>query len=80
MFTVPPVSTPTLPTSPAAPGPTQAGVTSACVKWDTVQDGDSCSGFISEYGVTLEQLVQWNPAVGEMCTNLWGGYAVCVGV
>lgn len=80
---VPPVSSPT-PTAPAGPppppGPTQVGVTPACMKWDTVEGGKDCSTFETVYGVTLEQLVLWNPAIGSDCTNLWGGYAVCVGV
>lgn len=79
---VPPATepTPTPPTGPAPPGPTQVGVAPGCVKWDIVEDGKDCAVFETVYGVTLEELVLWNPAIGSDCTNLWGGYAVCVGV
>lgn len=70
------------PTQPGVPppAPTQNGVDDSCMEWDTVQAGDSCSTFMDRYGITLEQMVEWNPAVGVECAGLWGGYAVCVGV
>lgn len=36
--------------------------------------------FLERYGLTLETLVEWNPAIGKGCEYLWQGYAVCVGV
>lgn len=68
--------TPTTTTTPTntggAPGPTQTGQAANCNRWDLVQDGDSCDVFTKKYpGLTLGDLVEWNPAIGSQCTNLW---------
>lgn len=63
---------------PAAP--TQSGEAANCNKYYTVQSGDSCAKIESQFAITFQQLYQWNPAIGSDCTNLWVGYAICVGV
>ncbi|KAI1114379.1 hypothetical protein F5Y14DRAFT_175542 [Nemania sp. NC0429] len=63
---------------PAAP--TQTGTAPNCNKYYTVQSGDGCDKIEAQFGITLQQLYQWNPAIGADCTNLWLGYAICVGV
>ncbi|KAK7915205.1 hypothetical protein PG985_012908, partial [Apiospora marii] len=63
---------------PAAP--TQSGAAPNCNKYYTVQSGDGCEKIESQFGITLKELYQWNPAIGSDCTNLWLGYAICVGV
>ncbi|KAB5578705.1 hypothetical protein GE09DRAFT_1090733 [Coniochaeta sp. 2T2.1] len=64
----------------APPGPTQPGEAPNCNKYYVVQSGDGCPKIQSQFGITFQQLYQWNPAIGSDCTNLWLGYAVCVGV
>ncbi|GKZ21588.1 hypothetical protein AbraCBS73388_007489 [Aspergillus brasiliensis] len=61
-------------------GPVQTGIASNCDAYYTVASGDSCPAIESRYDLTFAQLYQWNPAIGSDCTNLWVGYAVCVGV
>ncbi|KAK3369408.1 hypothetical protein B0T24DRAFT_707942 [Lasiosphaeria ovina] len=64
----------------APPGPTQPGEAANCNEYYVVQSGDGCPKIQSQFGITFQQLYQWNPAIGSDCTNLWLGYAVCVGV
>lgn len=75
-----PVSTATSGGTAAPPAPTQSGIASDCDKYYTVASGDSCSKIETQYNVTLAELYTWNPSIGSTCTNLWVGYAVCVGV
>ncbi|KAL6230075.1 hypothetical protein BDW75DRAFT_245169 [Aspergillus navahoensis] len=62
--------------TPAAP--TQTDIVAGCQKYYTVASGDDCSTIESMFGITLAQLYDWNPSIGETCTNLWLGYAYCV--
>jgi LysM repeat protein len=63
------------------PGPTQAGQPASCDKWDVAELGDSCTSISSDYGLSLGQFLQWNPAINNACTTgLLAGYAYCVGV
>ncbi|PYH34135.1 uncharacterized protein BO87DRAFT_435923 [Aspergillus neoniger CBS 115656] len=57
--------------------PTQTGVITGCQEFFIVKYGDDCSTMEAEFGVTLEELYEWNP-IGPTCTNLWLGYAYCV--
>ncbi|KAL3453555.1 hypothetical protein BJX65DRAFT_292598 [Aspergillus insuetus] len=71
----------TTPTNPSIPGPTQSGSPSSCNQWHLVADGDSCWTITQEYGITLDQFYEWNPAVKNDCAEgFWYGYAYCVGV
>jgi LysM repeat protein len=66
--------------SGGATAPTQSGEAANCNHYYTVQSGDSCSAIETQFGITFQQLYQWNPAIGSNCESLWVGYAVCVGV
>ncbi|OJJ66409.1 hypothetical protein ASPBRDRAFT_666024 [Aspergillus brasiliensis CBS 101740] len=73
-------STQSTATATGPDGPVQTGIASNCDAYYTVASGDSCAAIESRYDLTFAQLYQWNPAIGSDCTNLWVGYAVCVGV
>ncbi|KAI8152690.1 hypothetical protein K4K49_003054 [Colletotrichum sp. SAR 10_70] len=63
------------------PGPTQEGITPSCKKYHLVKSGEGCWGIQQEYGIPdYATFVEWNPALGSDCQNLWPDYAVCVGV
>lgn len=51
-----------------------------CNKFHFVQPDQSCTTIGSTYGVSLTQLVAWNPAIGSQCTGLWANTYLCVGV
>ncbi|KAF3941392.1 Endochitinase [Dactylella cylindrospora] len=67
-------------TFPLPPSPTQEGVTDDCNLWHLVVSGDDCSVLATGAGASVDDIIDWNPAVGEQCTNLWGGYYACIGV
>ncbi|KAJ5874552.1 uncharacterized protein N7529_002982 [Penicillium soppii] len=68
-------------TTGGAPGPTQSGQVANCNKWDLVQSGDTCSVYLAKYpGLTLANLVAWNPAIGSQCQSLWVDTYICTGV
>jgi LysM repeat protein len=62
------------------PAPTNDGANSACAKWHTVVSGDTCDAIDARYGITFAQFRTWNPHVDGTCSNIWAGYAYCVGV
>ena len=67
-----PITTTTTTKTGNAPGPTQSGQVETCNRWDLVQDGDTCSVYLEKYpGLSLAKLVEWNPAIGSQCQNLW---------
>lgn len=64
-----------------APGQTQPGVATNCSRWDLVTAGATCANYMALYpGLTLAQMVAWNPAIGATCNNLWLDYYVCTAV
>lgn len=68
------------PTS-AVPSPVQDGIIETCTSYYQAVDGDNCSKIVEKYGTfKFEEFLEWNPAVGETCTDLWLGYYYCVGV
>lgn len=75
--------TPT-PTNPGngvtTPEPIQAGMTGSCKDFHFVQQGDTCAGLAGRYGVSVEDIVAWNPAVEAGCTGMWSGTWACVGI
>lgn len=79
-----PTSTPTpfATTFPEPPAQTQPGVNPNCNLWRLVQSGDNCEVIAQGVGngVTAQDIIAWNPAVGAQCTNLWLSYYACVGV
>ena len=71
---------PTSGTGPSPSAPAFSGQPANCIKWDIIQDGDSCSSLENTYFITHAQFLKWNPAVSEDCSsNFWKGYAYCVG-
>ncbi|EHK21759.1 uncharacterized protein TRIVIDRAFT_201746 [Trichoderma virens Gv29-8] len=69
--------------SPYEPKPSDAtaGATDECYIWDktpaTAED-NLCTTFISYWGITIDQLYAWNPAVGNNCQSLWLDTSYCV--
>lgn len=47
------------------PGPTQTGIVSDCDAFAEPQSGQGCYDFAAAYGITLDELYQWNPAIGD---------------
>lgn len=62
------------------PGPTQPGQPSNCNKWHLAQKGENCYSMVREYGMRLEEVLEWNPGFGGRCENVWVGWWACVGV
>ncbi|KAK2594660.1 hypothetical protein QQS21_007636 [Conoideocrella luteorostrata] len=64
----------------STPSPTREGMTSQCRRFYLMQPGDLCWSMAQSAGVSLAQFVEWNPAVGQECGNLWPAYYYCIGV
>ncbi|KAK2859914.1 hypothetical protein FQN49_004582 [Arthroderma sp. PD_2] len=64
------------------PMPSQPGVSKTCVRWYKAERGDNCKTIAEERfdSFTLEQFMDWNPAVGPECTRLYAGWYYCIGV
>ncbi|TPX08542.1 uncharacterized protein E0L32_010029 [Thyridium curvatum] len=60
------------------PAPTPSGTTGNCYEWHIVVSGDDCSKIEAEYGVSIDQLRQWNPQLKSDCSNLLLDDAYCV--
>ncbi|KAF3222871.1 hypothetical protein TWF106_005301 [Orbilia oligospora] len=83
--TAPPSTTTASPfgtTFPEPPAQTQPGVAPDCTLWHLVKDNDNCEILAAGAGngVTYQNIITWNPAVGQSCTNLWLNYYACIGV
>ena len=65
-------------TTVAPPGPTPTGTTGQCYKWHLIVSGDNCALLQATLGVTMTQLVAWNPNLKADCSNLLLGEAYCV--
>lgn len=80
------LSTPTSTTSSvsmsstnATPTPRQTGMVPGCTKFHKVKRGEYCEQIADNYGIPLDDLVKWNPDVGEECRNLKYDFYLCVG-
>jgi LysM repeat protein len=74
-------TTTSIPGAVPPPGPTQDGVAPNCNRWDLVGADTTCDTFTKKYaGLILANLVSWNPAIGEKCTNMWQTYYICTSV
>jgi LysM repeat protein len=60
------------------PGPTPTGTTGECYKWHIIVPNDSCTLLQNTLGVTMAQLVAWNPDLKADCSNLILDAAYCV--
>lgn len=67
---------------PAAPSPTQKGISASCTKYGQAKKGDYCSTFAQENNITPNQLYALNNALGDTGKNcdtaFWSGYYYCV--
>ncbi|KAG9251629.1 LysM domain-containing protein [Emericellopsis atlantica] len=62
------------------PSPTLDGTAPDCDAYHFVEVGDDCESITKEYGITMEQLMEWNTAVQSDCSGLWAQYYYCVSV
>ncbi|KAH6843385.1 hypothetical protein B0I37DRAFT_437684 [Chaetomium sp. MPI-CAGE-AT-0009] len=60
------------------PPPTPTGTTGECYKWHVIVPNDSCALLQNTLGVTMAQLVAWNPDLKPDCSNLLLDAAYCV--
>lgn len=63
----PPTSSPTLP-----------GTIAGCPTYYTVKTGDTCAIMENQYGITLDQIRQWNTEIDANCANIQPGIGYCV--
>ncbi|VDC05352.1 unnamed protein product [Peniophora sp. CBMAI 1063] len=63
----PPTSSPTLP-----------GTLAGCSAYYTVKSGDTCAVMETNYGITLDQIRQWNTEIDANCDNIQPGYGYCM--
>ncbi|ETS76495.1 hypothetical protein PFICI_11882 [Pestalotiopsis fici W106-1] len=56
-------STTTTSTGVVTPTPTQAGMVSGCTEFYEAQTGDGCYDIATSYGITLDEFIEWNPAL-----------------
>ncbi|KAF8966665.1 hypothetical protein BDZ97DRAFT_1917471 [Flammula alnicola] len=85
IITLPPTSTVSSSTSSpvSIPSSTPTNVasgtiTTGCTAYYTVQSGDFCGKIDDQFGITLAQLLTWNPEINSGCTNIQVGLAYCV--
>ena len=57
------------------PGPTPSGTTGTCYKWHVVKDGGYCYPIEQQQGISMKQLMGWNPSCKADCNNLIQGDA-----
>ncbi|KAH8820661.1 hypothetical protein F5884DRAFT_827017 [Xylogone sp. PMI_703] len=60
------------------PTATPPGTTSSCFEWHVVVSGDTCFALQNTLGVTMANLILWNPDLAADCSNLLLGKAYCV--
>lgn len=65
-------------TTESAPGPTPSGTTPSCYVWHVIATNDTCSLIEDSYGISMGDLVNWNPSLDNNCGNLLLGGAYCV--
>ncbi|KAI0350482.1 hypothetical protein OH77DRAFT_1069072 [Trametes cingulata] len=49
-----------------------------CNTYYTVQSGDTCAVMENQFGVTFDQIRQWNPEIDSNCANIQPGLGYCV--
>ncbi|RYP03040.1 hypothetical protein DL765_010618 [Monosporascus sp. GIB2] len=81
-----PTELPTTTTAPKhtngieTPTPIHPGMVDNCDAFYLVKSGDGCSTIAEKHGITLKELVTWNPEIGDTCSGLWKDVNVCVSV
>ncbi|KFZ09528.1 hypothetical protein V502_08694 [Pseudogymnoascus sp. VKM F-4520 (FW-2644)] len=77
-----PPYTPTVhptPNSTFVPSPTQSGIPPSCMAFYQATANDTCESIIKEEGyVSLDELKEYNPALGSDCSGLIPGDYYCV--
>ncbi|KAK8036495.1 LysM domain-containing protein [Apiospora marii] len=63
----------------ATPTPSMPNMVSNCKRFYKVASGDDCTVISSKQGVTVANIIKWNPETGSSC-NVWLGYYICIGV
>ncbi|KAF7554725.1 hypothetical protein G7Z17_g2707 [Cylindrodendrum hubeiense] len=71
-------TTPTAAQSPTH-SPTLDGTVSNCDGWHFAKKRELCETITDKYGMTINELVKWNPALGD-CSGLWAKYWYCISV
>lgn len=64
--------------SAATPENTQPGTAAGCGKYYNVKSGDTCESIAKTNGIAVDDLLDWNAQVDEMCRGLRANYAICV--
>ncbi len=63
------------------PTRTLSGQPAACTNWHLPNAFDTCRRIVASYSsLTDEDLLEWNPTLGEDCGGLYAGWWVCVGI
>lgn len=62
------------------PTPTRPGIVNNCDSFHKVVDGDTCGAIARSAGISLAQLVKYNPEVKADCSGLWADYYICVSI
>ncbi|KAF2000817.1 carbohydrate-binding module family 50 protein [Amniculicola lignicola CBS 123094] len=60
------------------PAPTPSGTVGRCYRWHVIQSGDTCALLQVVEGISMEDLMAWNPDLKAECSNLVLGLAYCV--
>lgn len=62
------------------PTPIQNGMTENCDEFHFIKRDQNCEAIAKIYGISVAQIIRWNPAAGSQCTGLWANTYACVGV
>ncbi len=54
------------------------GTITDCTFWYDAVVGDTCASIASNWGITLQQFITYNPSVKSDCSGLVVGYSYCV--
>ncbi|KJZ69800.1 hypothetical protein HIM_10818 [Hirsutella minnesotensis 3608] len=75
----PVTTTTTSPGGVTTPTPIQEGMVRTCSKFYKVKSGDGCYDIAKSYGIALNELYSWNPALKGDCSGLFPDVYICVG-
>ncbi|KAJ2978409.1 hypothetical protein NQ176_g3831 [Zarea fungicola] len=64
----------------STPLPVQPGLLPNCIKFHLVLSGESCAEMAARYGISVTDVVAWNPNAGRNCEALWANTYACVGM
>ncbi|KAF6816873.1 LysM domain-containing protein [Colletotrichum plurivorum] len=62
----------------ATPSPTQLGMVGNCDRFHFVKADEFCADIAAKYGISSQQIIQWNSSVGSSCAGLWANVYICV--